>query len=256
LLFCVMPVLAVIPARLGSKRLPHKPLQLLAGVPLVVRVAERVSTIGLADDVVVATDSEMIANAVKAAGYRSQMTSHTHGTGTERVAEVAATRAPDGFDIILNVQGDEPFVSAEAVAGALERVRAGDDIGTSASPLSSDLAGEPSIVKVVVDRQGRALYFSRAAVPFWRGEEGAPPGHYWRHHGVYACPPDVLERWAVLPPTALEGAEGLEQLRALEAGLTIGVAQLDGGGTPPGIDTEHDLERAEAIWALAHEETQ
>jgi 3-deoxy-manno-octulosonate cytidylyltransferase (CMP-KDO synthetase) len=249
-----MPVLAVIPARLGSTRLPHKPLQLLAGVPLVVRVAEGVGAIGLADHVVVATDSERIAKVVRDAGFEAQMTSLAHRTGTDRVAEVAASRVHDGFDIVLNIQGDEPFVSAEIVAGALDRVQAGDDIGTSASPLTRDLAGDPSIVKVVMDRRGRALYFSRSAIPFRRGEEDSAQEQYWRHHGVYACGLDVLVRWAALPRTGLETAEGLEQLRALEHGMVIGVARLQ-GATPPGIDTENDLERAEAIWALTHEET-
>jgi len=254
LLFCVMPVLAVIPARLGSTRLPHKPLQLLAGVPLVVRVAERVGAIGLADHVVVATDSERIAKVVRDAGFEAQMTSSAHRTGTDRVAEVAASRVDGGFDVVLNVQGDEPFVSAEIMAGALDRVQAGDDIGTSASPLSGDLAGDPSIVKVVMDRRGRALYFSRSAIPFRRDEEDLARGQYWRHHGVYACRPAVLGRWAALPRTGLEAAEGLEQLRALEHGMVIGVARLR-GATPAGIDSENDLERAEAIWALTHEET-
>lgn len=249
-----MPVLAVIPARLGSTRLPHKPLQLLAGEPLVVRVAARVSIVGMVDRVVVATDSEAIAIVVRGAGFEALLTSADHGTGTERVAEVAAAEDFRGFDVILNVQGDEPFVSARALVGAVERVRAGDDIGTAASPLSAGSAGDPSVVKVVMDDQGRALYFSRAVVPYWRDETTVPQGHYWQHHGVYACRPVVLEQWAALPPTALEKAEGLEQLRALEHGFIIGVARLE-EATPPGIDTETDLERAEAIWGLGHEET-
>jgi 3-deoxy-manno-octulosonate cytidylyltransferase (CMP-KDO synthetase) len=242
-----MPVLAVIPARLGSVRFPNKPLQLLAGAPLVVRVAERVRSLGLVDEVVVATDAEEVGVVARNAGFPVAMTSGAHPSGTDRVAEVAGSAAFRGFDTVLNVQGDEPFLPGEAVQGALERVELGDDVGTAAAPMTPEEAEDPSRVKVVTDLEGRALYFSRARIPFWRNG-GAPPGTlYWQHLGVYAFRREVLARWAALPAAALEEAERLEQLRPLQHGLRIGVARLD-RPSPPGIDTPEDLRRAQAHW--------
>ena len=139
-----MPVLVVIPARLGSTRLPSKPLQPLGGLPLIVRVAERVGALGCTDALVVATDSPQIAEVVERAGFRPVLTSAAHQTGTERVAEVAALREFSGFDLIVNVQGDEPFVPREALAGAIARVEGGDDVGTAAAPLAASLATDPA----------------------------------------------------------------------------------------------------------------
>jgi 3-deoxy-manno-octulosonate cytidylyltransferase (CMP-KDO synthetase) len=242
-----MPVLGVIPARLGSTRLPRKPLQLLGGVPLVVRVAERVRGLGCLDALVVATDSTDIAGVAEAAGFRALLTSRTHRTGTERVAEVAGREEFSGYDLIVNVQGDEPFVPGEAVTGAIARVQAGDDVGSAATPLDPAHAADPARVKVVLDARGRALYFSRAAIPHVRDGGEAAEGLYWQHIGVYACRRDALMAWVALPPTALEQAEQLEQLRALEQGMSFGIARV---GIPafPGIDTPEDLRRAEAHW--------
>lgn len=242
-----MPVLAVVPARLGSTRLPHKPLQLLAGEPLVVRVTQRVKEIGLADRVVVATDAEAIARVVAAHDGEAVLTSSTHASGTDRVAEVAAMPGYRQYDVIVNIQGDEPFLPADALAGALARVERGDEIGTAAAPLPSSRAADPSRVKVVCDVNGRALYFSRAAIPYCRQDGAAPPGTYWQHLGLYAFQRPILERWTTLPPTALEVAEGLEQLRALQHGLRIGVALLE-HPAPAGIDTPEDLHHAEQHW--------
>ncbi len=247
-----MRVLGVIPARLGSTRLPNKPLQLLAGAPLVTRVVARVRELGLVDELVVATDSELVAEVVRATGGYAVLTRPDHESGTDRVAEVAARNEFRGFDIIANVQGDEPFLCRDALAGALQRVADGDPIGTVAAPLAAHDAGEPSRVKVVTDAAGRALYFSRAPIPAWRSSEEPRAGIWWQHLGVNANTPAALARWATLAPTALEQAERLEQLRPLAHGMTIGVARLE-WPAEPGIDTPEDLRRAEARWPRQEE---
>lgn len=242
-----MRILGVIPARLGSTRLPNKPLQLLAGEPLVTRVIQRVTEHGLVDQVVVATDSPMIAAVVERAGVQAVMTSPEHSTGTERVAEVSRRKEFARFDVIANVQGDEPFLSREALAGAIDRVGQGDDVGTAAAPLELGQVSDPARVKVVTDVNGRALYFSRAVIPF-RREAGDPAdGLYWQHIGLYVYSRDVLERWVSLPATAAEQVERLEQLRALQHGMTFGIARLSEPALP-GVDTLEDLQRAEAHW--------
>jgi len=240
-------ILGVIPARLGSTRLPDKPLQLLAGEPLVTRVVQRVIELRLVDQVVVGTDSPRIADVVERAGVKAVLTSPEHSSGTERVAEVARRAEFAGFDIVANVQGDEPFLSREALAGAIERVRQGDDVGTAACPLDPNEAADPGRVKVVTDVQGRALYFSRAVIPFRREASDPPDGLYWQHIGLYVYPRAVLERWVALPPTAMEQVERLEQLRALQNGIRFGVARLS-EPVLPGVDTPEDLQRAEAYW--------
>lgn len=242
-----MRLLGVIPARLGSTRLPNKPLQLLAGEPLVTRVIERVRALAVVDELVVATDSPMVAEVVTRAGATAVLTRVDHPSGSDRVAEVAALARYRAFDVIVNLQGDEPFLSREALTGAVDRVRGGDDIGTAAAPLGAEHAAEPSRVKVVTDRSGRALYFSRAPIPFRRDPQSPAEGLYWQHIGLYAWTRAALERWAEYPPSRAEQAEQLEQLRALEHGLTVGVARLNEAAAP-GIDTPEDLRRAEGIW--------
>src|SRR5215212_9540562 len=202
-----MRVLGVIPARLGSTRLPNKPLQLLAGEPLITRVIERVLDHGLVGQLVVATDSEQVARVAERSGVAAVLTSGSHASGTDRVAEVARRREFTGFDTIVNVQGDEPFLSREALAGALARVERGDEIGTAAAPLEPDRAAEPGLVKVVTDAEGRALYFSRAAIPYRRESDESGDGLYWQHIGIYACTRAALLRWVGLPPSQLEQAE-------------------------------------------------
>jgi 3-deoxy-manno-octulosonate cytidylyltransferase (CMP-KDO synthetase) len=242
-----MRVLGVIPARLGSTRLPNKPLQPLAGEPLITRVIERVLDHGLADKLVVATDSGEVARVAERSRITAVLTDGSHLTGTDRVAEVARQPEFAGFDVIVNIQGDEPFISREALAGALARVDQGDEIGTAAAPLEPALAADPSRVKVVTDARGRALYFSRAPIPH-RRESGEPSaGLYWQHLGIYAYTRAALTRWVSLPPCPAEQAERLEQLRALYHGLTIGVARLEEPALP-GVDTADDLRRAEAHW--------
>jgi 3-deoxy-manno-octulosonate cytidylyltransferase (CMP-KDO synthetase) len=242
-----MRVLGVIPARIGSTRLPNKPLQLLAGEPLITRVIERVLDHDLVEQLVVATDSSRVADVVQRSRVRAVLTDGTHQTGTDRVAEVAHRAEFAGFDTIVNIQGDEPFLSREALAGALARVEQGDDVGTAAAPLDPALADDPSRVKVVTDARGRALYFSRAVIPHRREPSDSTQGLYWQHLGIYAYTRGALIRWVSSPACAAEQAERLEQLRALHYGLTIGVARLDEPALP-GIDTADDLRRAEAHW--------
>jgi 3-deoxy-manno-octulosonate cytidylyltransferase (CMP-KDO synthetase) len=243
-----MRVLGVIPARLGSTRLPNKPLQMLAGEPLITRVIQRVQEHGLVDELVVATDSPMVAQVAERSQVRAVVTSRSHATGTDRVAEVAGrAEFAAGFDAIVNVQGDEPFLAREALAGALERVEQGDDVGTAAAPLDPALAPDPARVKVVTDARGRALYFSRATIPHLREADDLTPTLYWQHLGLYAYTRDALRRWVTLEPSPAELAERLEQLRALHHGLRIGVARL-AEPVEPGVDTPDDLRRAEAHW--------
>jgi 3-deoxy-manno-octulosonate cytidylyltransferase (CMP-KDO synthetase) len=175
------------------------------------------------------------------------LTGSSHPTGTDRIAEVAGRPEFAGFDVILNIQGDEPFVSREALSGAVQQVESGSDIGTAAAPLEADQAQDPNRVKVVTDARGRALYFSRSVIPYQRGSGAEAPTMYWQHVGVYAYTRDALERWVTLTPAPAERAEQLEQLRALYHGMTIGVAQLE-HAMFPGIDTAEDLRRAEAHW--------
>ena len=238
-----MPVLGVIPARLGSSRLPRKPLLPVAGEPLVLWVVRRVCEVGVCDRVVVATDSPDIAAVIERAGHEAVLTSPDHESGTARVAEVVQSKSFSAFDVILNVQGDEPLVAPAALTGAIARVRGGDPIGTAAGDLDRASAGDPNRVKVVVDGRGRAVYFSRAPIPFDR--DGRGDVVYHQHVGVYAYTRDALARWMRLPPAAEERWERLEQLRPLLAGVPIGVA-LFPGPAAPGVDTAEDLRQVEA----------
>ena len=243
--------LAVIPARLGATRLPRKPLRLLAGVPLIVRVLERVTGLGVADRCVVATDSPEILDEVARAGGEAILTDSAHPSGTDRVAEVARRADFRGFDAIVNVQGDEPFVSAPAVRGALAQVVSqGFTLGTAALRAEPDVLRRPDVVKVVTADDGAAMYFSRAPIPFLRdGADTAERDIRVLHHvGVYAYTPDALARWVALPVHPLERIERLEQLRPLANGMRMGVAITDDTARS-GIDSEADLELANSQWA-------
>ncbi|HVF40414.1 MAG TPA: 3-deoxy-manno-octulosonate cytidylyltransferase [Gemmatimonadaceae bacterium] len=245
-----MRTLVVIPARLGAVRLPLKPLRLLAGAPLIVRVWQRVTEMNVGDACVVATDDEGVASAVRDAGGQTVITTGEHSTGTERVAEVARMEQFADFDTIVNVQGDEPFIGRAAIDGAAALVASGRfPVGTAASPASWDIGENPNIVKVVVGDDGRALYFSRAQIPFRRepDERTASSMRMLQHIGVYAYSRDALQQWISLPPAELEKTERLEQLRPLAAGIRIGVAIAEEPAAA-GIDTEDDLSRANARW--------
>lgn len=239
-----MPVLGVIPARLGSSRLPRKPLLPLAGEPLILWVTRRVAELGVCDRLVVATDAREIAAVVQRAGFEAVLTSPEHQSGTERVSEVVGKQDFRSFTFILNVQGDEPFVAGAAIRGALACLERGEPLGTAAGPLDGALAGDPNRVKVVVDARGRAVYFSRAPIPFDR--DGAGEVVYHQHVGVYAYTRDALERWVRLPPVPEERWERLEQLRPLLHGIPMGVTLFDGPPPAPGIDTPADLAWAES----------
>lgn len=237
-----MPVLGVIPARLGSSRLPRKPLLPLAGEPLIVRVTRRVAELGVCDQVVVATDAREIVATVEAAGFAAVLTSPEHQSGTERIAEVVGKKEFSGFTFIVNVQGDEPFVAPAAIRGALACLDRGEILGTAAGTLDVGLAGDPNRVKVVVDARGHAVYFSRAPIPFDR--DGTGEVVYHQHVGVYAYTREALECWVRLPPVPEERWERLEQLRPLLHGIPMGVTLFDGPAAP-GIDTPADLAWAE-----------
>ncbi|MCI0434738.1 MAG: 3-deoxy-manno-octulosonate cytidylyltransferase [Gemmatimonadetes bacterium] len=242
------PVLGVIPARLGSERLPRKPLRTLAGRPLIEWVWRRVSTFTGLDACVIATDADEVARVCRAFGADVVMTSPEHRSGTERVAEVVRAPRWSGFGIVVNVQGDEPFVRPDHIDAAVAEVRAGRDIGTIATPVVSRAVWhDPAVVKVVRRTDGAALCFSRAPIPFRRDGEPSPAqlaaAPWLRHIGVYAYSRDALFRWVTLPVNELEEIERLEQLRPLVAGLTIGVAIV--AEAAPGVDTPDDLVRAE-----------
>ena len=245
-----MSVLAVIPARLGATRLPRKPLRLLGGLPLVIRVYEHVCALRVADRCIVATDDLEVLTVCAAHNVPAVLTAASHASGTDRVAEVVRGEADAMVDVILNVQGDEPFVARDALVGAVDIVRTGmADIGTAAVRASNDILGRPDVVKVVCTDAGRALYFSRASIPFLRdtADQHIRASLVRQHVGVYAYTPHALATWVQLPPHPLELCERLEQLRPLAHGLTIGVAEAS--VAEGGIDTEADLIHANERWS-------
>lgn len=245
-----MSILAVIPARLGATRLPRKPLRLLGGVPLVVRVWERVNRLGLADRVVAATESQEVMDVLEAHGAEGVLTSDEHPSGTDRVAEVARRPQYAGYSIVVNVQGDEPFMRGDAMAGAIAMVRdRGFALGTAAGKRDPEILSDPNCVKVVRADDGRALYFSRAPIPFLRDEteRDLRRALVLQHMGIYAAQRDALAEWVALPPHPLELVEKLEQLRAIAAGLAMGVAIVDAPSWGE-VNTEDDLVRANAHW--------
>ena len=242
-----MSVLVVIPSRYGSSRFPGKSLADIHGQPLVVRTAQRAAGMEKADRIVVATDDERICAAVRAAGHEAEMTGR-HATGTDRIGEVMR-RHPEA-EIILNLQGDEPLLNP-AIPDRLVSAMLADedtDIGTCAHPFADREAWQnPNNVKVLVDRSGQALYFSRAAIPgCFPGREDRGPEIALRHVGLYAFRRKALERFLQLKPSALEQAEGLEQLRALDSGMRLKVLKID--QAPVGVDTPEDLELVRKIW--------
>ena len=242
------PILGVIPARLGSERLARKPLHVIAGRPLLEWVWRRVAEFATLDRVVVATDAAEIVDACRSWGAEVVLTSERHTSGTERLGEVVGRSEYGGYRVVVNVQGDEPFIAEEHVAAAVAQVRAGFDIGTVAAPVASVEAWrDPGVVKVTRRADGAALYFSRSPIPHLRGGDPAAEAFggepYLRHIGLYAYRPEVLLGWSDLPESKLEPVERLEQLRALEAGLTIGVGLV--ASAEGGVDTLADAERAE-----------
>jgi 3-deoxy-manno-octulosonate cytidylyltransferase (CMP-KDO synthetase) len=233
-----MLIIGVIPARFASVRFPGKPLSPLAGKPMVLHVWEAARSAKRLSRVVVATDDERIASCVRDAGGEARMTSPDARSGTDRVAEVARALPAD---VYVNLQGDEPLMPGENVDRVVETLLRGAErtIATLAIPAPASAAGDPNTVKVAVARDGRALYFSRSAIPYFRNGEPM----YLKHLGIYAYRAHALADVAALPPSPLERAESLEQLRWLEAGYTIWTGEAAGDSI--GVDTPEDLVEAE-----------
>jgi 3-deoxy-manno-octulosonate cytidylyltransferase (CMP-KDO synthetase) len=238
-------VLGVIPARLASTRLPRKVLRELAGRPMIAWVYERARKARELDDVLVATDSDEVAQACRRLGVPTVMTSTEHRSGTDRVWEVAQSRSAD---VYVNIQGDEPLITPGHIARLVEPFRR--DAATSVSTLcivaTDDEIASPSVNKVVFGVDGRALYFSKFGIPFDRDGRGVTR---YKHVGLYAYGKAALDRFHALPASRLEQTEGLEQLRFLEHGIPITVMET----TEPtiGVDTEEDLRAAAAALARA-----
>jgi 3-deoxy-manno-octulosonate cytidylyltransferase (CMP-KDO synthetase) len=233
-----MRAIAVIPARLASTRLPRKMLREIAGKPLVGAVYEAVRSSPLLDDVIIATDSDEILQVCRKNGWKALMTSAAHGSGTQRVHEISNSIAAD---IYLNVQGDEPLTRPEHIASLLDVMRDSNvQVGTLKTPASAADVANPNAVKVVVDADGRALYFSRSTIPHDR--DGTSP-QYYKHLGFYAYRKSALDRFVALPESKLERSERLEQLRFLENGIPIFVGETLYDTI--GVDTEDDLRRVE-----------
>lgn len=249
-----MSFVVIIPARLASTRLPNKPLADLGGKPMVVRVAERARESG-ATRIIVATDHADIAAACAAHGVEACMTRADHPSGTDRIAEVARTLglAPDA--VVVNLQGDEPLIDPALLGACAARIQAGVPMATCAHPITDvHETFNPNVVKVVLDRQGRALYFSRATIPWHRDGFAAsraqlPAGYVpLRHIGLYAYSNAFLQQYPQLEPAPLEAIEALEQLRVLWHGYPIAVHVTD-AAPHAGVDTPEDLERVRLHYA-------
>ena len=245
--------IVAIPARFASTRLPGKPLRLIGGQPMVLRVAQRALAAG-AREVWVATDDPRIAEALVGSGVQVAMTDPAHASGTDRLAECARIAGWGDDAIVVNLQGDEPFAPADGIACVARTVAAsGAGMATLAAPIADiETLLDPNAVKVVRAASGDALYFSRAPVPwprdaFARDRDRLPAGQWLRHIGIYGYRVATLRAFAALPPGDLEQVEALEQLRVLEAGWRIAVA-LAPSPFPPGVDTAEDLARAERIF--------
>jgi len=237
-------VIAIIPARWASTRFPGKPLVLLCGRPLLQHVWERACRARLVDRVIVATDDMRIAEAAFEFGAEVALTSARHPTGTDRLAEVAGRLK--SARIILNVQGDEPDIAPATIDRLVRALQDDPRLGmvTAASPVTEPAeVGHPNVVKVTIDREGRALYFSRSIIPHDR--DGSGRVKYLRHQGIYGYRRKVLLDFVTWKPTLLEKAEKLEQLRALEHGVSIGVIVVKRGSV--GVDAPEDVARAEQV---------
>jgi 3-deoxy-manno-octulosonate cytidylyltransferase (CMP-KDO synthetase) len=253
------PFLVVVPARYASTRLPGKPLADIAGRPMVVRVLERAVASG-AGGVWAATDHEAVRAAVEAHGYQAVMTSPDCASGTDRLAEVATAMGWSDDTVVVNVQGDEPLIDPEIIRATARTLfeHPAADMATVCHPIHDvNEVFNPNVVKVVTDKDGYALYFSRAPIPWardaWRGDQASaiPPGlPVMRHIGLYAYRAGFLKAYPGLARPALESFESLEQLRALWHGHRIAVTVSD-QPMPPGVDTVEDLETVRRLHGLA-----
>lgn len=235
-----MKAIAVIPARLASTRLPRKMLREIESKPLIGVVYEAVRRSPLLADVIIATDSEEIMSVCRAHNWNAQMTLPQHRSGTERVHEISCRV---DANIYINVQGDEPLVRSEQIASLLSVMEnPAAQVGTLMTPAAETDVANPNAVKVVTDLAGRALYFSRATIPFDRDSTHPPR---FKHLGLYAYRKPALDRFVTLPESLLERAERLEQLRFLENGIPLFIAETPHDSI--GVDTEEDLQRVIAI---------
>ncbi len=235
--------LAVIPARYGSKRFKGKPLALVKGKPIILRVVEQARKCRLIQDVVVATDDKRILAEVEKAGFSAVMTSREHISGTDRIAEVCAK---SDADIIVNIQGDEPLIHPADVDSAVKALLDDPslDVSTLALPITSrEEFDNPNVVKVVTDKNGMALYFSRAPIPYSR--DGGNQPTMMKHLGLYVFRRRFLLQYAALEPTELEMTEKLEQLRILQNGFGIKVVIAERDSI--GVDTPEDISKVEAL---------
>lgn len=237
-----MNILCVIPARYSSTRLPGKPLAEIAGKPMIQHVYERASLAKRPQQVIVATDHQLVYESIENFGGKAMMTSPDHLTGTDRLAEVAEKFSE--IDLIINVQGDEPLIPPEIIDQLANAFDDNQDLqmATLMTKMDESEYNTPGAVKVVTDLQGYALYFSRSVIPFPRNDVGVP---IYKHIGIYAYRRDFLLTYANLTPTPLEQTESLEQLRALEHGYRIKVLQTDFKSI--GVDTMEDLEKVNQI---------
>ncbi len=239
-------VLIVIPARYGSTRLPGKALKLLAGKPVVQHVWEACVKAQVGE-VLIATENQIVVDAVAAFGAKGVLTSDACQSGTDRVYEAAQNRPEQ---IVINVQGDEPFIApttVQKIAQLLQKEPSCDIASAVAPTLDENKINDPNCVKAVLNKEGKALYFSRSRVPFKRElTEENKNIPYWQHCGIYGYQRKALERFVSLPPSPLEQLERLEQLRALEDGMTLKCVVIDSAG--PAIDTAQDLQNAETYY--------
>ena len=250
-----MKFTVLVPARLGSTRLPGKPLADIGGLPMIVRVARNAALSG-AERVVVAADHADIVAACEAHGVTAILTRTDHATGSDRLAEACVRLGLDGSDPVVNVQGDEPLLAPALIDACAEALARHPDCVMSTAAHAIDAPGEldnPNVVKVVLDAAGRALYFSRAPIPWWRdaraaGASPVPHERPLRHIGLYAYQAAFLRRFPRLATSPLEEIEALEQLRVLWHGERIAVHVTD-TRPGPGIDTAEDLERVRALFA-------
>jgi 3-deoxy-manno-octulosonate cytidylyltransferase (CMP-KDO synthetase) len=248
-------VLAIIPARYASTRLPGKPLVVLGGKTMIERVWQRVALAHSVTRVVVATDDERVLNAVRAFGGDAVMTRATHRSGTERAAEVAAGPLGQGsIRFVVNVQGDEPLLDPAGIDAAIEALDSESEIGVATLAVPIAVTSEimdPNVVKTVLDFEDRALYFSRAPIPWVRDREGLVHARHLKHLGLYAFRRDTLLEFPTLPAGVLERLEQLEQLRWLENGYSIRVVETMNDSV--GVDVPEDVARVEALLRAAGE---
>ena len=233
----------IIPARYQSSRLPGKPLSKIGDLSMIERVCQRASNSG-AQSVTVATDDQRILQCVKDAGYHAVMTKESHVSGSDRIFEAAEILGLDDDAIIVNVQGDEPFIPSENITQVAELLTDKKaKMATLCCSISSAEADDPNTVKVIFDKNQKAIYFSRSKIPFIREHHKDNENHYYRHIGIYAYTKSLLASFVSWPESKLESAEKLEQLRIIENGENIYVGVLN-SPPPAGIDTPNDLERA------------